>query len=367
MRAKRSLIYGGLALLALLATAAFVVAAGEAPSVAADDSASEATAVRLSAPAAEANLQAGDQALPVDNTVATVDLEAGFVLDPYLLRVMGSGDTAASEIQEGCAGFVNSEPDVVLNWSGDSEALHLFTYSDTDPVLVVETPDGDFLCNDDADDVVVDPLVTLENPAEGTYNIHVGSFFADEPALGFLVITELEVSDDLATIDLGPILDRQEYRDLELLLPEVDVSDLALGDSGVFGDDELEPGFEAIEVFAAGGGDLAVASLDGLDADCVGFASLVPTYSFTWSGGGSLSVYFESEEDSSLIVVTPDEIICNDNAADDNLNPAVDILGAAEGSYDVFIGAQTPNTVVTGTLVITSDTGAEPAALSPGS
>lgn len=302
-----------------------------------------------------------------DNTVATINLDAGFLLDPYLLRVIGSGSTAASELMEGCAGFVSTQANVILNWSGESEALSLFTYSDSDPVLVVETPAGDFLCSDDADDVVVDSLITVENPEEGTYNLHVGSFHEDEPVIGFLAITELNVADDLSEIDLAPLLDRQEYADLEMLLPEIDVNDLAFGDSGIFGDVDLTPGFETIEIFGAGGGDLPVASLDGLESDCVGFVSLVPSYSFSWSGGSSLSAFFESEEDSSIIVVTPDGVVCNNNASADNLNPVVDISNAAEGNYEVYIGAQVPNSIVTGTLTITSNTSIEPTQLSPGS
>lgn len=331
----------------------------------------QARTIETSAPKTVTVGRVARQAEPVDpledNTSVTIDLESGFLLDPYLVRVIGTGDTAASEIQEGCAGFVGTEANVTLNWSGDSEELYLFTYSDSDPVLVVETPSGEILCSDDANDVVVDSLIALKAPEEGTYNVHVGSFAADEPAMGFLVITELNVVDDLAAMDLAPLLDRQDYPDLDRLLPEVDINDLALGDSGIFGDSVLEPGFETIEVYGAGGGDLAVASLDGLDSDCVGFVSLVPTYSFTWSGGGNLSTFFESEEDGTLIVVTPEGVVCNDNASDDNLNPVVDIPNAAEGSYDVYVGTQIPNTIVTGTLTITANTSAEPGALSPGS
>jgi len=65
------------------------------------------------------------------------------------------------------------------------------------------------------------------------------------------------------------------------------------------------------------------------------------------------------------MIVTPSgEIICNDNATEDNLNPLVNILRAAEGDYDIFIGSLVPGQVVTGNLTITSDTAAEPATLS---
>jgi hypothetical protein len=91
--------------------------------------------------------------------------------------------------------------------------------------------------------------------------------------------------------------------------------------------------------------------------------SLVPTYSFEW-GGGSLSAYFESEDNATLLVVTPDgDVICNDNATEDNLNPVVDIVDGAQGAYDIFVGSYRPRSVVRGVLTLTGDTGAVPVQL----
>ncbi len=355
----------GLAAFALLALFAFVLVdgqllakAGTAPEkapAAVDQQARSAVPIRA---------QAAD---PFgDSTLATIDLGAGFILDPYFLRVIGGGDVPASEIDEACTGFVDEDPNVVLNWSGESETLTIFVYSDSDPVLVIETPEGEFLCNDDLDQIVLDPAIMLEDPAEGEYHIHVGSYAADEPALGYLVITEMNVSGELADLDLTPLLDRRDYPLAGSLLPDIDLNDLYLQESGIFGQAELSPGFEDVELFAAGGGSLAVYPLDGEETGCQGNVSRVPVYTFSWSGGGSLSAYFEAEKDSSLMIVAPGgEIVCNNNAAEENLNPVVDILNAAEGEYEIFIGSLVPDQIVTGILTITSDTAAEPAPLSP--
>ncbi len=357
MRKRIPLVAGlGLVVLLLLASLVFVQEGLLAkPAERAQRSVSVAPAVQPIEPIA-------------DDTFAAVDLSAGFLLDPYLLRVIGGGDTAASELDDACSGYVSDAPNVEVNWSGDGDALHVFVYSDMDPVLVVETPEGDYLCNDDANEIVVDPLVTVEDPAEGSYKIYVGSFSQEEPVLGFLALTELDVYDDLAAMDLSMLLDRREYAVEEQRRSDIDLSDLALAIRGVFGDDELSAGFETIERRAAGGGDLAVASFDGLAADCLGYVSLVPTSSFAWDGSGSLSAYFESEENATLIVVAPEgQIHCNDNAADDNLNPVIDIVDAPEGNYDVYIGSHVPGAIVRGLLVLTGDTSAEPTELAPGS
>lgn len=355
----------GLAAVLLLALFAFVLIDGQLLANPAD------------APekAAATNAQSARSVVPIqaqaadplgDSTLATIDLGAGFILDPYFLRVIGGGELPASEIDEACSGYVDETANVVLNWSGETEELTIFVYSDSDPVLVIETPDGEYLCNDDLDQVVLDPAITLQDPVEGTYNIHVGSYDPEEPALGYLVVTEMDVTGELNDLDLTPLLNRREYPVAGQLLPEVDFSDLYLEEGGIFGNADLAVGFEDVELFAAGGGNLAIFPLDGEETGCQGVVSTVPVYTFSWSGGGNLSAYFEADEDSSLMVVTPDgAIICSDNAGEDNLNPVVDILGAAEGDYDLFIGSLVPGKIVTGILTITSDTSAEPATLSP--
>ena len=40
-----------------------------------------------------------------DLTSATVDLHAGYIMDPYLLPVVGKGEIAASELVTGCNGY----------------------------------------------------------------------------------------------------------------------------------------------------------------------------------------------------------------------------------------------------------------------
>lgn len=304
-------------------------------------------------------------ALPTDSTFATVDLASGFILDPYLLRVMGQGDIPAEEIEADCVGFVAESPNVALNWSGETDALHLFVYSDSDPVLVVETPDGEFLCNDDANEVVLDSLVSISDPAEGTYNIHVGSFSAEEPVLGFLVVTEIDLTEDLDDLDLTPLLDRREHVDETAVLPDATLDDLALGATAVFGNDELEAEFTAVTMPAAGGGDFAVHGFDAEDRDCQGYVSLVPTYSFELSEATDVALFFEADHDSALLLVGPDGVLaCSDNADDGNLNPLILLSAAAAGQYDVFVAGHVPHDIVTGQLTIAAENSASPDVLS---
>lgn len=356
-RSSARAVYGGLGLLVLLIVITFLTRstlvaealAGQAP---------PAASVRRDVLAV--------QEIAEDETHAAVDLQAGFLLDPYLLRVVGGGTIEAATLSDSCTGYVKESADVVLNWSGDSDLLHLLVYSDGDPVLVVRTPDGEVVCNDDASDEVIDPFVTLGDPVAGAYELYVGSYRADEPVLGFLVVTELTLDEeDLAGLDLMPLLDRRaapEVRPVTVL-----TETLQTEQGAIFGTQELSAGFGTITEHAAGGGDVPVFALEGVDAECTGFASLVPSFSFDWMGAStSLTVFFEGQEDSSLVVVTPEgELICNSNASEDNLNPMLELTSEAEGQYDVYIASFEPDRVAFGELTVTEETGLAPETLSP--
>ena len=125
--------------------------------------------------------------------------------------MVGKSEQAAAELVKGCNGYVSASPSVIVNWSGKTEQVNLFVYSDDDAVLAVQQPDGSFICNDDAGVATVDPLVTIKNPAPGTYKVHVGTAKKDQPALGFLAVTQMSLDEiKLAALDMAPMLRRRQ-------------------------------------------------------------------------------------------------------------------------------------------------------------
>ena len=108
--------------------------------------------VALTAGTALAQSDAGDAANPEPSAYITLDLKAGFVLDPFLVSVNGGGEVDASTLDEGCVGFINDAPVMKANWEGKAEFIDIFFYSDTDPTLVVQLPDGSYVCADDANE-----------------------------------------------------------------------------------------------------------------------------------------------------------------------------------------------------------------------
>ena len=125
-----------------------------------------------------------------DPYFGSLELQAGFAPDPNLTEVVGGGGVDASHLGGDCIGYAAQAPDLRLEWGGVSDQLLIFFVADgyEDASLVVNLPDGTWVCNDDSD--TLDPLIILEYPMEGQYGIWVGSYLPDESIAGVLGITE---------------------------------------------------------------------------------------------------------------------------------------------------------------------------------
>ena len=300
---------------------------------------------------------------------AEIFLEAGFPLDPYLLRVESSGTVDASTVREGCVGVIPSTPDAVLNWSGSTDLLSFFVYSDVDPTLVVVTPSGDILCNDDYSLDTLNPVVSVANPADGPYAIYVGAFDPDAQAYGWLVITQLLTDgiEELVQADLSPML---EVRPPAVSADAVQrsVAELLATADPIFGAADLAAGFGTQEASVTGAGVEPAVSFAINNETCSGFINLIPSYRFTLAEAApSLSVFFNGGGDATLILRQPDgTFVCNGDASADNLNPALMLENAAPGAYNVWVGSRSPSEVALGTLVISEDAAAQPDVLPAG-
>ena len=121
---------------------------------------------------------------PADPTYGEVSLEPGFEPDPYSIEVVVGGDTLVDNIAN-CHGYVlTSAPDARLQYStgGSEESIPLSIYvsSHVDTVLFVKMPNGEWICDDDT--AADCPVITLEEPMEGPYNIWVGTYNPDSDA-----------------------------------------------------------------------------------------------------------------------------------------------------------------------------------------
>jgi len=135
-------------------------------------------AAQAQAQAAQAAAQAQAQAVGAQggaggSNFGTVSLNPGFVPDPHVVTGTSGGGTDASTLNNACAGWVSGTPDHLFVSGGNFTALRLLAHATDDITLVVQKPDGTYVCNDDTEGL--DPIVAAPFPP-GTYKIWVGSY-----------------------------------------------------------------------------------------------------------------------------------------------------------------------------------------------
>jgi hypothetical protein len=301
----------------------------------------------------------------------TINLAAGFPLDPFLVSANGGGAVDASTLAPDCTGFIHTDPTVTVNWTGEADFIKAFFVSDHDPTLVIQTPDGAYLCNDDANALLLDPVVRIDEPAAGQYNVWVGSAAADQLLPGVLVLTT-RPRVNLGTFVLGNLIRRpaipeelpkaegvqQGTADLRKALENPAQASVPIAD--------LQAGFERTGQEVTNEGTVPAFELPGRDGLCNGLVNPVPDYVFDWTGEAEhLRIFFEGDGDATLLVRTPDGLLlCNDDALGlATLNPLVDLPDAAPGRYSVFVGRVNPAEPVTGELTVTESSELAPADL----
>lgn len=107
-------------------------------------------------------------------TYGQVELTTGFQPDPHSVQLQAGGEIDASTLGGACAGAIADAPDYDLQFQAGSLPLNIYVTSDVDTTLVVNGPDGQWYCNDDANGL--NPLVSFATPQSGLYDIWVGSF-----------------------------------------------------------------------------------------------------------------------------------------------------------------------------------------------
>lgn len=131
---------------------------------------------------------------PTLNTAASFygrgQLAAGFQPDPAVINMSAGGSLEAAELTIGrqCQGFINNQPEYIIDYAGGGELLRLFFLGDSDSTLMIAGPDNTWYCSDDYAGET-DPLVDIVNPAGGEYAIWVGTREVDTFVGGDLVVT----------------------------------------------------------------------------------------------------------------------------------------------------------------------------------
>lgn len=310
---------------------------------------------------------AADVAMDDRAALVALDLQAGFPLDPTFVSINAGGDLNSAVIAPECAGFINTQPVVTVDWTGETEFVEVFFVSNDDSTLVILAPDGQIYCNDDANDQLLDPVVELTNPIPGKYRIWAGSYARNQLIPGVLVLTT-RPDMNIGTFDLGSFIQRP-------VLPEVQpLPTPAVALEEIQSDIEAQGVAEMLKIAPAGPiqitteGVLAAFELPLDSAGCSGLVNDLPDHVFQWSGEEeALNIFFEGDEDASLLVLGPDgAVACTDDSADGaNRNPQISLPGAAAGAYAVWVGRLNPEKPLSGALTVTADPAAAPVMLEP--
>lgn len=313
--------------------------------------------------------RASDIAQDLSKSLFTIDLQAGFALDPTFISVNAGGEVDASLLNPACRGFINRQPVVTINWSGEAEFVRTFFVSDSDPTLVVLTPDGHIVCNDDANRLVLDPAVQISNPVSGTYRIWIGSIAANQLIPGVLVMTtKSEVN--LGTFRLGALIQRPVLAEPQVTPSPSNRETISAAIAAAAASAPALTADSGVTTTAISAeGTIPLFQLNLLNPQCSGEVSSAPDFVFNWTGpADQLSIFFEGDRDSTLLVVGAGGAVvaCNDDTeAGVNVNPLVVLQQPPDGLYGVWVGRLDPTQPVTGTLTISPAADAAPAVLAP--
>jgi hypothetical protein len=277
-------------------------------------------------------------------------LSAGFTPDPYKVRAKSGGTINVSELGlcTGCRGYASKAPDFKLHWSGGSGSLRIFFEADDrtkDATLVINTPNGTWIGNDDAFSGTNNPMLILSGYGEGRYDIWIGSYRSGEYIAGSLTITELELTPQGTSSTTATTASSSDG--------------LCSSCDAITGTFRLAEDFtpDPFTIRLNSGGTINVSS-QNLCSTCRGHATRSPDIKLMWTGSSSdLRIYFEADDnskDATIIVNTPNGTwLGNDDAFSGTRNPMLQLSGYGEGRYDIWVGSYTSGEYISGTLTIT--------------
>lgn len=125
-----------------------------------------------------------------DSNYGTVELTAGFTPDPHVVEGTSGGHRNAISMNAQCNGWVSPRADHILEARDAFTELRVMAHSDEDTTLIIEKPDGSYLCNDDFGGAR-DPMI--RGPfAAGRYKVWVGSYQRGATPAYRLGFSELE-------------------------------------------------------------------------------------------------------------------------------------------------------------------------------
>jgi hypothetical protein len=129
------------------------------------------TAAQIGNPAG--GTTAGGTAGGGQSNFGTVTLAPNFTPDPHTVDGSSGGAIQAQTLAGQCSGWVSQIPDHILVASGNFPLMRVVVKSSQDTTLVVQRPDGSYVCDDDSEGR--NPIIAGAFPP-GSYKVWVGSY-----------------------------------------------------------------------------------------------------------------------------------------------------------------------------------------------
>ncbi|MBN9466647.1 MAG: hypothetical protein LCH57_12450 [Proteobacteria bacterium] len=249
----------------------------------------------------------------LDPNYGSTRLSSGFTPDPFTKSIRAGGSTQASRVRSDCEGAVSSAPDFQLFYEAGSLDLTFSVAASQDTTLLINTPSGRWLCDDDSGGDL-DPKITVNSPESGRYDVWVGTY-NNSMVQSTLSISELGGSG--SSSGSGS--------------PDINLN-------ANYGSTNLRAGFTPdpfTKSILAGGSIPAERAKSG----CEGNVSAAPDFQvFYDAGDADLTFTVEADSDTTLLINTPNgRWYCDDDSAG-SLNPKVTITNPQNGRYDVWVG-----------------------------
>ncbi|WP_058835905.1 hypothetical protein [Luteimonas abyssi] len=230
-------------------------------------------------------------------------LGAGFTPDPQTAGGLTGGTGQASRFGQQCTGSISGTPDHRIRVTS-ALGLRLSVSSDTDSTLVLVGPSGVF-CDDDGAgqlDARIDAQLI-----PGDYQVYVGHI--GRQGNYRLSLTELVGGAGAAG---GGGDNGARYRDFSL-------------GAGFMPDPQTATG-------ATGGGTQA----SRFGSHCVGAIDSTPDHRLTITSTVTLDIRVDSTTDSSLVIVGPGKVLCDDDGGQMLDARITDVF--RPGAYEIYVG-----------------------------
>lgn len=131
----------------------------------------------------------GSQDLRLKPTFGVVSLRAGFKDDPHVVMVDAGGEKPSKEA--GVTAWVSNAPTYRVNYAAGKYVLTIKAECvDEDTTLLINTPDGKWIANNDGENTGKNPSIRFQRPQSGQYDIWVGTLKQGVTPKTRLIVTE---------------------------------------------------------------------------------------------------------------------------------------------------------------------------------